>query len=197
MKMRAKQLGLLAVLFVSWMTIAGPAAATTVTAPSGTAYTGSFALLNEGNMTIDGFANVYCSSSVLGGSIESHGSSVTAKAALGFLGFAGCFADSVNVLKNGSLEFHATSGGNSTVTSSGAEVTTEVPLGVFGTVHCIFATNNTDLGVLTAAANNESHATLNVDSSAIPIKAGSFLCGSSVELTGSYKVTTPTGFRVD
>ncbi|HEY6729776.1 MAG TPA: hypothetical protein VI039_02000 [Solirubrobacterales bacterium] len=194
----AKMLGLLAVAAAALMAFAGTASATQVTSPSGTLYTGALTATNVGGLTLHGVADVTCNNSTVSGSIESHGASVTAKGKIGTgnLTFTNC-NQHVKVLAEGSLEAHASGGaGGGTLTSSGAEVTVEFTT-IFGNVHCVFGTSNTLVGNVTAATENGTHATLDIDSSPIPVKSGSFLCGSSAEWTGNYKVTSPTGLRLD
>ena|SRR5215469_9890453 len=99
----------------------------------------------------------------------------------------------VEILRIGTTEVHTDpndptgASGNGTVTSTGTEGTVE-----FLGFHCIFTTNNTDLGTLTGSSTTGSTATFDV-SGTIPRtggRSGAF-CGSSAEITGSGKVDTP------
>jgi hypothetical protein len=100
----------------------------------------------------------------------------------------------MTVIANGTLEFHVTAGTpDGTVTSSGTELTIEF----FGT-HCIFKTNSTDIGRLTGATTTGAeHATIDLGGN-LPRtggRSGAF-CGSNLQLTGSYRITTPTNLNV-
>jgi hypothetical protein len=191
-----KKLTLGAVGVALFLAFAAPASATQVTAPSGTLYTGSLAMGSEGSITIHGVTDVTCNGSAIGGSISSHGAGVTAKGSITGLVFADC-NQHVSILSLGSFELHSTGGwGNATYTWSGAKITVEFTT-IFGNVHCVFGTSNTDIGLLTTAVYDTGHGHLDVDSAPISTTEGSFLCGSSAELTGSYKVATPTGIRID
>jgi hypothetical protein len=106
------------------------------------------------------------------------------------LTFGECGNNHVTVKNPGTLEVHAVSPtGNGTLTSSGAEVSINVTaLGLT----CVFTTNNTHIGTVTTG----EHATMHIDSAAIPRTGGSIFCGSSGEWTGSYKVTHPTNLSI-
>ena len=185
-----KIFGLIAAAVAALMVFVGTASATTVTAPAGSAYTGSIRLLSEGHVAIDNpIAAISCNSEIEVSNIESHGAGVTAKGPLSWFSFFNCTNSwEVTVLSAGSLEFHSTGGGNATVTSSGATLVA-TRLGIT----CRYATSNTDIGTVTGAATFTSHATLDI-SAAIPFHSGSGLCGSgSTTWTGAYKVLNPTG----
>jgi hypothetical protein len=188
-----KMLGLLAVAAAALMAFAGVASATTLTAPSGTVYTSTIKAESEGATSLHGpFTTVTCNNSSVEGKVEKHGAGVTAGGNVSVLTFTNCNFP-VTVLKKGSLEIHNIAGTNDgTLTSSGAEVTIQTSI-----ASCIFTTANTDLGRLTAAPSNTGHATLDINSAGIPRTGHSFFCGSSGTWTGAYKVTTPTGLKVD
>lgn len=185
----------LLVLAVAASLMAAPAiaGATTVTAPSGTAYTGSTSASNEGSITIETTLDVTCNKSSMAGSFETHGSSVTAGVQLSTLTFTEC-NQHVSVVNKGSHEFHATSGGNATITSSGAEITISLT-SIFGTIHCIIKTNNSHIGTATAAPGPTGHATYHINSGTLPAE-GNVLCESAV-WRGTYKINSPTGLRWD
>jgi hypothetical protein len=181
-----KMLGLLAVAAAALMAFAGTASATVLTSPAGTTYTGTIKAESVGATSLHGpFTTVSCTNSTVEGTVSQHGAGVTVKGSIGKekLTFTGCNYP-VKVLKEGSLEIHATSGGNGTVTSSGAEVTIETSI-----ANCIFTTNSTDIG--TFEGNGGGHARLSINSAGIPRTGHSFFCGSSGQWTGSYTVTTP------
>ncbi|HEY6729819.1 MAG TPA: hypothetical protein VI039_02215 [Solirubrobacterales bacterium] len=171
------------------------ASATYVTAPEGVPFTETIEAEAEGSIALHSVVDVTCNKAAVEGPIQSHGAAVTAKGNLGSLAFSECGAAHVVVESAGSLEIHSTSGGNGTVTSSGAKISVTFTT-IFGAIACEFATNNTDIGLLTASATSESKATLDVES-VIPRTGGSLLCGNSAELTGSYAVAGPLGLTLD
>ena len=124
-------------------------------------------------------------------SVSTHGSGVTVSGPISALSFTGCTGTwTVSVTNGGSLEAHATGGGNATLTSSAATV---VAVNDSLGITCRYKTENTDIGTLTGAASSTSHATLDISAS-IPFHSGSIFCGSGASAwTGSYTVTTPKG----
>jgi len=186
-----KILSLLAVAAAALMAFAASASATTVTSSTGT--TPTIESSAEGHAVLDNpIAKIECVSTVKG-KVETHGTGVTAGGAIETLTFGspvGTCTNSwhVTVVSAGSLEIHATSGGNGTLTSSGATVEATR----FG-VTCRYATSSTDIGTVTAG----EHATLHITAS-IPFHSGSFLCGEGATTwTGAYKVSSPTNLSVD
>jgi len=152
---------------------------------------------NEGKVVLDPpFGAIECSVSNVAGKITNAGSSTTTVVGnIETLTFTSCNA-TVTVLKKGTLEVHTQSespNNNGTLTSSGAEVTVQ-----FLGTHCIFSTNNTDLGTLTGSTTTGSNATLDI-SATIPRTGGSSgaFCGSTAAWTGAYKVTSPATLNVD
>lgn len=193
-----KMLGLLAVIAAALMAFAGTASASTATSPKGTVYTGIYKAEVEGSVKLDGsFVTVQCNQSIIEGKVEQHGSGVTTGGKISTMDFSSCNY-SVTVLKAGSLEAHQTGGkgtdADGTVTSSGLELTIHTSVGA-----CTFTTNNTDVGTgtLTSSDTTGGNATLDIATSAIPRTGGSFLCGASGILTGSYKVVTPSTLYID
>lgn len=139
------------------------------------------------NSKLDGsFVTVECSKSEVKGKVEQHGTGVTVKGNVSALTFSSCNY-SVTVNKAGSLEVHETTGGNGTVTSSGAEISIHTSVGT-----CVFTTTSTDIGSLTGGAP----AKLDIESAKIPRTGGNFLCGSSGTWTGNYTVTSPSDLYV-
>jgi hypothetical protein len=184
----AKMLGLLAVAAAALMAFAATASATTVTSDSGT--TPTIHSVSEGTTTLHGVVDIECGESTVEGPVSTHGAGVTAGGAISKLTFGKCGENHVTVAKAGSLEVHALSKGNGTLTSSGSEISISVTsLGIT----CVFTTSSTHIGTVTAAKN----ATMHIDSASIPRTGGSFFCGSSGEWTGSYKVESPTNLSVD
>jgi hypothetical protein len=189
----AKMLGLLAVAAAALMAFAATASATTLTSPSGTTYTGEVHAESEGITTLHGAATIECEVSTVSGKVEAHGEGITASGKISTLTFEKC-NHHVTVLKKGELIVHTdkeTVDGNGTLTSNGAEITIQIT----GLVSCIFTTSNTDIGTLTGS--DTKHATLDIDSVAIPRTGHSIFCGSSGEWTGSYTVTKPSTLTVD
>jgi hypothetical protein len=177
-----KMLGLLAVAAAALMAFAGTASATTITSPSGTAYTGEIKATAGATELHGSFITVKCNTSAVTGSkVETHGAGVTAKGPVTTLTFSECNFP-VKVVKAGSLEVHATSGGNGTLTSNGAEITIETSI-----ANCIFTTKETDVGTLTGGTT----AKLDINSASIPRTGHSVFCGGSGTWTGSYTVNTP------
>jgi hypothetical protein len=129
---------------------------------------------------------VECSKSTLSATSENGGSETeTVKAPVGALTFEECNCE-VKTLKAGTLEVHSISGTtNGTVTETGAEVTVSCNT-IFGNVHCLYATENTDLGTLTGG----TPASLDLNAS-IPRLTTSFLCAAKGTWEGTYAVTNP------
>jgi len=175
----------------STLSMDGVAPPSPLTSPSGTGYTSTIKAEAEGPTTLSGsFVTLSCGKSTLEGSIEAH-SETTAAGKLSSLTFAECnFA--VTVLKPGSLELHATSSGNGTVTSSGAEIKVVLSIG-----ECVFTTSGTDIGTFTGSTS--TNATIDIAGAKIPRTGGSagFLCGATGTLNGSYKITTPSTLYMD
>jgi hypothetical protein len=194
-----KMLGLLAIAAAALMAFAGSASATTLTSPTGTTYTGKItAESHNGPTTLHGsFVSVSCQKSHVEGQVEKHGPGVTVSGKIATLSFAEC-SDEVTVLKPGSLEIHAVNCNSKTkyctgtLTSTGAEIKIHTSVG-----ECIFTTSGTHLGTVTGTDHTGHHATLDIDSAAIPRTGGSFFCGASGEWTGSYTVTTPTNLWIN
>jgi len=203
-----KILGLAAVAATALMAFAAAASATTLTSPTGTVYTGEIHAEAEVTPTLDGsFTTVTCKKSTVAGTIEEHGTGVTAGGLINTLTFGECNFP-VTVLKAGKLEVHpivvngkgehlnCLSGAvecTGTLTSSNAEVTVATSVGT-----CTFTTSSTRIGVLTPSNDlGGKEATLDIGSSPIPRTGGNFLCGSSATWTGAYKVTKPTTLYID
>jgi hypothetical protein len=181
-----KMLGLLAVAAAALMAFAGTAAATYVTSPPGTIYTGTIKAHSEGYATLhNAVGTISCNSTVEGAVARHTGSgATTAGGNISSLTFTGCTNGEVHpTIHGGELEIHKLANGNGTLTSKKAEVSVTM----FG-FNCIYGTENgVDIGEVTAG----EHGTLHIKAS-IPRVGGSFFCGSSGNWTGSYKITTPT-----
>lgn len=93
----------------------------------------------------------------------------------------------VITVKPGSLEVHWIEGSNNgTVTSSGTEMTT-LCKSLFGNIHCIYVTNNTDLQTLTGG----NPATQDIEAAPMPQTPTSSLCPSEAKWDAKYEVTSP------
>lgn len=190
-----KILGLLAVAAAAMMAFAANASATTVTG-NGASYTGAIVASNEGGHVSlhNPAAKIECSSLVEGTSLT-HGDTVTAEGAITKLEFTGCTGGwTVTANTNGTLIAHATSGGNGTLTSTGATVTAVND--IIG-ITCRYVTSATDVGTLTGSTTTGGTATLDISAS-IPFHSGSPFCGTAPSAwTGSYSVSTPMSLNLD
>ncbi|HEY6729524.1 MAG TPA: hypothetical protein VI039_00690 [Solirubrobacterales bacterium] len=189
-----KILGLLSIIAAALLAIVATASATVATAPGGTAYTGTLKGVNTGPVTFHGVVDVTCNEGEIQGTIAQHGPSVTGQGQNTLFVYSGCNQHIVPLAK-GTIEVHAIGNGNGTITSTNTETTVEFTT-IFGNIHCVFSTVNTHIGTVTGATSDSGHATVHLEG-AIPVKSGSFLCGSSAEITGAGKVTSPTGLRID
>jgi hypothetical protein len=163
------------------------ASSSPLTSPAGTPYTSTIKAESEGSIVLKGpYTDVACKSTIEG-KVESHTSAV-ASGKVSALTFKECNFP-VKVLKTGSLELHVGSG---TLTSSGAELTVETSL-----ANCVFSTSGTDIGLLTGTGVTGTNATLDILGASIPRTEHSFLCGSTGNLNGSYKITTPSTLYLD
>ncbi|HEY8501172.1 MAG TPA: hypothetical protein VIL21_00670 [Solirubrobacterales bacterium] len=190
MKLRTLSATFLAAVLTLWI-CAAPASATIVTFPEGGIYEGPITAVS-GQTELHGAAGtITCETSTLEATIEEQGESVTAQGKVSTLDFSEC-SSSVTVLNAGSLEFHNTSGGNGTITSTGTEITFDGPL-----VACLYKTNSTDIGTLTGSLTTVGNAVVDLDSALLPRTGHSIFCGSNAEWTGSYTVTTPSTLTLE
>lgn len=188
-----KMIGLLAVAAAALMAFAGPASAK-LTSPSGTTYGGTIHA-TAGTTSLDGSIDVTCTSSTVTGTVSSGSTSGPVSS----LSFSGCGKDTVTVLgspSHGNAGTLAISGGS--VFSSEAEVTVQLHRSVLGfpiTTHCVYVTNNTNVGTFTGG----SPAKLDIDSAQIPVdeEQSDGACGDTAEWTGSYTVNTPNPLFAD
>jgi hypothetical protein len=174
---------------VVFLVLAGSAVATTITSPTGRVATPAIKAESEGHIVLHNeLAKIECASTIEG-KVEKHGAGVTASGNISALSFTGCTNDwVVHVNFKGSLEVHWTSGYNGTVTSTGMKITATR----YG-VSCIYETSATDIGTITGGTPATLHLVAN-----IPRVGGSFACGgSTAQLTGSYKVTSPSALLID
>ncbi|HKF82436.1 MAG TPA: hypothetical protein VKB23_05700 [Solirubrobacterales bacterium] len=195
-----KMLGLLALAATALFAFAASASATTLTSPKGTTYTGSIKAASEGHAITHDTSGLgitlECNVSVES-TVVSHGSSVTVKSNVSSLTWTNCTNNwSTTTLKTGSFETHPITGtDNDTTTWSGAEWTAKQST---TGLHCIYSTANTDIGTLTSSTVTGGNATLDI-AATITRTGGSsgFFCGTAVQWTGSFKVSTPSTLYVD
>jgi hypothetical protein len=196
MNLRTLSSALLATAIASLWLASVSASASVLATAGGEVFTGTIKAESEGFVTLDGSLVVSCKST-LEAAVESHGSEVPVEGKLSSLSFSECANNrTVTVLEPGSLELAATSEGNGTVKSSGTEITVLAHLPFSITTHCIFYTEETDLGAFTGSVTTLDAATIDIEQSPIARKSTDFGCGSTSELTGSYSVTSPSALVV-
>ncbi|HST68081.1 MAG TPA: hypothetical protein VLI94_00295 [Solirubrobacterales bacterium] len=184
-----KMLGLLAVAVTALMAFAGTASAT-VTSPANTKL--GKVVATSTNSELDGTVDITCAHS----EVEAVGVNSSGVATAGSttgrvdkLTFTNCNR-TVTVTNRGHIFVHP----SGTVTSTGARVTVQTTILGFP-VHCIYVTNNTDVGTLTEGV---APAVMHIGSAPIDQEATSGLCGEDAEWTGTYTVTNPaTAITVD
>jgi hypothetical protein len=180
-----------AVVTVAW---ASTASAATPTSPAGTTYEGKLHASSEGHAVIhNSIAKIECAST-LEGEVEGSGFSGPASIPLSSLTFTGCTNSwHATVVSPGTLSVHAVSGGNNgTITSSGMTIR----FVRFG-AECLYKTESTDIGTLTASKATGGTATIDLSGELIR-HGGSALCGgSTAKFTGGYSVGTPDYLDVD
>jgi hypothetical protein len=166
----------------------GSAAATTVTSPTGTAYTGTIKAVTEGHGVLDNpIAKIECPVT-LEGPIESHGVGTTAVGKATGVKIGPCTDDwHVTTVATGQLIAHWTSGYNGTLESTGTTAETTR----FG-ISCRYATSNTKIGTITGG----NPAVLHLETM-VPFHSGSIFCGSgATRLTGG-GTSTPSAIYLD
>jgi hypothetical protein len=147
---------------------------------------------NESSATITtSFKNIECTGSQLEGTTSNSGGGGEAiTVVVSSLNFTGCNCE-VKTIFNGTLSISWEGGFLGSLVSNGAEITASCST-IFGTVHCIYATNGTHLGTLFGG----SPARISVSSSDIPRLTTNALCDESADLDASYKVTSPNPLYV-
>ncbi|HEX5526108.1 MAG TPA: hypothetical protein VFX44_02785 [Solirubrobacterales bacterium] len=182
---------------------AGTASATELTCSAGVMCAAPTAIhaASEGHATLDSpIGNIQCESTISG---EANTGSSTTTVVINNSAFAlfNCTEGlTEHTLAPGVLEIHTdpansgTSTGNGIVTSTGTEMTVE-----FRGFHCVFRTNNTEIGTVTGSVNRGgSTATLDINGR-IPAVGGrsGIFCGSTSPWTGSSAITTPMYLDID
>jgi hypothetical protein len=161
------------------------------TCPEGWAYpanTEIHGVLDPGTVTKTKttFANAECKKSTFRGKTNNEGSAnETVTVNLEVLTFEECNCE-YKVLNPGTLEIHwIPDTFNGTVTSNGMEKTVTCNT-IFGPVHCIYVTVNTDIGTLTGG----NPATLDVDAT-MPRLPTDAICAEQHTWEAKYEITTP------
>jgi hypothetical protein len=186
-----KIIGVIGVLIAAIMSAAGASAAT-LTAPSGTVYTGSISASSEGHLELhNNWYGLTCNSS-LEGQVEYHGSETPVGIGISALSFD-CTSDvDIKMVKAG-FNIDSLTGGNGTLTLR--SLTIENTFTGLGNTCTYVATSNVDAGTLTTFSFF-GISTLDINVQLIR-EAGSFICGEYLQITGSYKVNTPEKLSVD
>ena len=193
-----KTLGLAALALGALMALASAASATTLDCSKGVMCIAPTKIhaTNEGIVTLDAAIKIECETSTVEGhaSTGTDASGETPNGAITVLTFEKCGGWTVTVIKKGTLEVHTDpndktgTSGNGTLTSNGAEVTVEG----FG-LHCIYGTNNTDIGTITGSSTTGSTATFDIGAEIERVggRSGAFCGGKVASWTGSYLIDTP------
>lgn len=186
-------LAIAALAVAAMLALTAAASATTPTSPSGTTYTGAVNLESEGSVTFHGPMDATCEKSSMEGEVEQHGKGVTIKIKINGVVIIECGPVHVTIKGKGTLTIHPLKPLlNGRFTWSGGKLRFQfTALGL----ECEYETNETAVGTLTGSES--SNATWDVESSSIPRTGGSIFCGSSMEWTGSYVVTTPSVLSID
>jgi hypothetical protein len=147
--------------------------------------------VNVGNVLLKtGFKNIECEESTIKGAIKNEGSATeTPNGPVETLTFGKCNC-STTVLLNGTQEFHwIPDTFNATITSNGSTVTANCST-IFGTVHCNYVTEHTDLGEITGSANGSTAAVVHIHAE-LPRESTSGLCDEEAFWEGTYEVKEP------
>jgi hypothetical protein len=175
-------IGFVAIAASALMAFMGTAAASVVTSPSGTVYTGTIKATSENYVTLHNSVGTVACNSTLEGKVEQHGAGVIPGGSMKSLTFTGCTNGSVHeTIIGGTFKIHPIGNGRGLLT-----LKIKFILTMFG-VECGYEANETTVGEITPG----EHATLHVNAT-IPRISGSFFCGSTGNWTGSYKFTAPT-----
>lgn len=181
-----KMLGLAAVAAMALMAFAGPAAATVLTYPHGTEYTGNVVFSAEESLFLEASViQITCTESTVEGTVSTN--TTVASGAISTLSFSNCGSSTVDVLANGSMEVKP----NGEVIAKGNRVTTEE----FG-ISCVYGGGTTGTKISTITPTTT--ATTAKISAELPKQTGSsFLCPSKALWEGAYTLTQPEYLVVD
>jgi hypothetical protein len=188
-----KIVGLLVMTVASLMGVAGSASAQTITAPTGTEYTGSFSSSLEGSALLKaGFAEPTCTTGSFNGTITTN-NNTEASGAITSISFTNC--------KEGQTVDTVISNGTWTVlksTHAFSGTGTEVTYAVAG-VSCVYGFGSTATSLGTAA-NSGSGSTERITfaiTAKLPKISGGFLCASPADWTASFVLTSPSPSGLD
>lgn len=166
------------------------------TCPEGWAYTAGteiHGVLDPGtkSVTTTLYLNIECEESTFAGATTNEGSETeTVQINVTTWTFGKCNCE-VKILSTGSLEIHWVADSfNGTVTSTGLEETVTCGT-VFGSIHCIYRTSNTDLGTMTAG----TPATIDIANAELLRTATNELCDTD-HWDAKYEITSPKPFYV-
>ena len=187
-----KMLGLMAVTAMALMGFAGSAsAAGTLTAPTGTEYTGALSASLEGSALLKaGFAEITCTTSTVSGSVTTN-NETHAAGPISTVDFSNCGSATVTTLNhNGTLTIKKAT---RAVSGTGVEVTVAL-LGV----SCVYGLGaGTTLGTADNIEPSGTDGVTIVVSTRLNKISGGFLCASEAEWTARYIVTTPKDAHID
>jgi phage baseplate assembly protein gpV len=161
---------------------------TSLTAPTGTVATPTIKAESEGHVSLDHpIAKIQCQWA-FEGTVEAHDSDAV-EVPLSSVTTNGCTEEwHVTTVSPGELEIEGTSGYDGKVTWTGGTI----EMTRLGTT-CRYKSESTQIGTITGG----SPATIDIEGK-LPFHSGSPLCGTEAyPLTGSYKVTSPSGLYVD
>lgn len=189
----AKIIGLLAIAASALMAFNGTASATMTEAPGDPVDIGDAThASSEGAISFTGTITITCQKSTVSGEVTKNEAN-SDEIALTSLTYEECGNHTVTVKKAGTHTTHRWLCGCTRTTSHGTEVTMLLHSFLLGTVHCIYATNGTDMGEVTAG----SPAKIDTSSVSIPRTATDGACGEHTTLEGTYKITTPSELLFD
>ena len=136
------------------------------------------------------FKTIECSKSSISAKVASTGEKITATVEALTFGECNC---TVTVLKKGQLIFsHIAATDNGTLTSNGAEITGSCST-IFGTVHCIYVTESTDMGTLEGG----NPAKIKSSAASIPRLTTHALCAEEASWDAEYEVTSPKPLYIE
>jgi hypothetical protein len=181
----AKRLSLLAMTAIALMAFAGAASADTLTSAAGAT---PVLKLTSKNLTMHNAVGTASCHSAIEANVTDHGASNDVTAGITTLTFAPCVGASVHdaTVIGGTLSLAVTSTNHGALRSSGANFTTTM----FG-MECGYSTSSTAIGTVSGG----THAELNL-SATLTRTHGSFFCGSTGNVTGSYQFTSPTNVHL-
>jgi hypothetical protein len=190
----AKKVGLLALAAAALMAFAGPASANELTAPKGSRMqVGDVFTATSTQVQLTGTINITCTDSVLNSKVTDEGGFLDdVEGSIYALEFTGCGSNTVAVITKGTWEIEKAADDRGTLMLTGTEITT-LTHNILGTVHCIYVTNDTDIGAIFGGAP----AKLVAASQPLPRVSTDFGCGSESNLDGTYTYTSPNPMYFD